>query len=158
MFKLDAAGPTASGRPAITRTVTKEDVQSAWWAANNLCDDYGKALSDAYGNFDRIVALGWLLADVALGCLIEKADAFKVGGKADKLARGLQSEFDAPARRLGKRKRVSDEDWAARQHMRRRAFARRSSNFRFQCGLRLCPACPVEATVPSIGDVRSTSS
>jgi hypothetical protein len=116
MFKLDAAGPTASGRPAITRTVTKEDVQSAWWAANNLCDDYGKALSNAYGNFDRIVALGWLLADVALGCLIEKADAFKAGGKAGKLARGLQSEFDAPARRLGKRKRVSDEDWAAAAH------------------------------------------
>ena len=113
MFKLDAAGPTASGRPGITRTVTKENVQSAWWAANNLCDDYGAALSDAYGNFDRVVALGWLLGDVALGCLMEKADAFAVGGKAGKLARGLKAEFDAPARRLGKRKHASDDDWVA---------------------------------------------
>jgi hypothetical protein len=87
MFKLDAKGPTASGRQSVTRTVTKENVQSAWCAANDLCDNHGAALSDAYGNFDRVVALGWLLGDVALGCLIEKADAFKVGGKAAKLAR-----------------------------------------------------------------------
>ena len=113
MFKLDAKGPRASGRPFLRSTVTKEDVQSASLAANEYCDDHGTALSDAYGNFDRIVALGWLLGDVALGCLIEKADAFKVGRKAGKLAPGLKSEFDAPARRLGKRKRASDEDWAA---------------------------------------------
>ena len=90
--------------------MTKENVQSAWWVANAYCDDHGTALSEAYGNFDRVVALGWLLGDVALGCLIEKVDAFKVGGKAGKLARGLKSEFDAPTRRLGKRKCVSDED------------------------------------------------
>jgi hypothetical protein len=113
MFKLDAEGPTASGRPAVTRTVTKENVQSAWWAANGYCEEHGAALSEAYGNFDRVVALGWLLGDVAIGCLIEKADAFKVGRKAGKLAPGLKAEFDAPARRLGKRKHTSDDDWAA---------------------------------------------
>ena len=113
MFKLDARGPTASGRPSITRTVTKAMVQSAWWAANDYCDEHGTALSAAYGNFDRVVALGWLLGDVALGCLMEKADAFAVGGKAGKLARGLKAEFDAPARRLGKRKHASDDDWVA---------------------------------------------
>ena len=113
MFKLDAKGPTASGRPSITRTVTKENVQSAWSAANDYYDDHGAALSDAYGNFDRVVALGWLLGDVALGCLMEKTDAFRVGGKAGKLARGLKAEFDAPARRLGKRKHASDADWVA---------------------------------------------
>ena len=81
MFKLDAKGPTASGRPSITRTVTKENVQSAWSAANDYYDDHGAALSDAYGNFDRVVALGWLLGDVALGCLMEKTDAFRVGAR-----------------------------------------------------------------------------
>ena len=116
MFKLDAKAPKASGRRSVTRTVTKENVQSAWCAADDYCRNHGAALSNAYGNFDRVVALGWLLGDVALGCLIEKADAFRVGGKAAKLARngGLTAEFDAPARRLGKRKRAaSEQDWAA---------------------------------------------
>ena len=35
MFKLDAGGPRASGRPSVRRSVTKESVQSAWWAAND---------------------------------------------------------------------------------------------------------------------------
>ena len=58
MFKLDASGPMASGRKALTPIVTKELVQLAWWAVNELCDEHGPALSQAYGNFDRVVALG----------------------------------------------------------------------------------------------------
>ena len=113
MFKLDSDGPAASGRPGIAPIVTKECVQFAWWAVNELCDDHGPALSEAYGNFDRVVALGWLLGDVALGCQIPGSDAFKAGRKAGKLAPGLKAEFDAPSRRLGKRKQpASDEDWA----------------------------------------------
>ena len=61
MFKLDAKEPASSGRPAITPRVTKELVQFAWWAINALCDEHGPALSLAFGNFDRVVALGWLL-------------------------------------------------------------------------------------------------
>ena len=113
MFKLDAEGPVASGRLPATRVVSKEHVQFAWWAANEVCDDHGPALSVAYGNFDKLVACGWLLGDVALGRLIEKPDALKVGRKAGKLAPGLKAEFDAPARRLGKRRQpASEEDWA----------------------------------------------
>lgn len=113
MFKLDADGPVASGRLPATHVVSKKHVQFAWWAANDVCDDRGPALSAAYGNFDKLVACGWLLGDVALGRLIEKTDAFKVGRKAGKLAPGLKAEFDAPARRLGKRKQpASEEEWA----------------------------------------------
>ena len=108
MFKVDAEAPIASGRPAVTPIVTKQSLQHAWWVANELYDDIGPQLSQAYGNFDRVVALGWLLGDVALGCCIEKGDAFKVGRKAGKLAPGLQAEFDAPVRRVGKRKHASD--------------------------------------------------
>ena len=39
IFKLNATGPTASGRQPATRTVTKECVQRTWWAVNELCDD-----------------------------------------------------------------------------------------------------------------------
>ena len=98
MFKLDASGPMASGRKALTPIVTKELVQLAWWAVNELCDEHGPALSQAYGNFDRVVALGWLLGDVRLGRLIEHEDAFKVGRKAAKRAPTLQANFDSPTR------------------------------------------------------------
>ena len=137
MFKLDAEGPTASGRPAVTRTVTKENVQSAWRAANGYCEEHGAALSEAYGNFDRVVALGWLLGDVAIGCLIKKADAFKVGRKAGKLAPGLKTEFDAPARRLGKRKHAFQTMTGQQQQTRRLAYARWRSTFPSRCGLRV---------------------
>ena len=112
MFKLDATGPAASGLPAAAPTVTKELVHAAWLAANELCDEHGPALSQAYGNFERVVALGWLLGDVAQGRLIELEDAFKVGRKAGKLGPGLKAEFDAPGRKVGKRKHASEEDWA----------------------------------------------
>ena len=45
--------------------VTKGLVKLAHEVANELCDRDGKALSKAFGNFDRRVALGWLLADAA---------------------------------------------------------------------------------------------
>ena len=115
MFRVDAKGPAASGRPTAAQFVTKELVQLAWWAANELCDANGSELSAAYGNFDRVVALGWLLGDVACGRLITGDAAFKVGRKAGKLAPGLQAQFDAPSRRVGKRKWDSDEALQAAQ-------------------------------------------
>jgi len=108
MFHVDAKGPAASGRPTA-QFVTKELVQLAWRATNELCDVNGRELSAAYGNFDRVVALGWLLGDVACGRLITGDAAFKVGRKAGKLVPGLQAQFDAPSWRVGKRKWDSDE-------------------------------------------------
>ena len=72
-------------------------------------DDHGQALTEAYGNFDRLVACGWLLGDVKLGRFIEKADALRIGRKAGKLAPGLKAEFDAPSRRLGKRRQAPSD-------------------------------------------------
>ena len=56
---------------------------------------------------------GWLIGDVVLGVLIEHSDAFAVGRKAGKLAPGLEAEFSAPARRVGKARFSSDEERAA---------------------------------------------
>ena len=109
MFKTDAEGAVASGRGALVSKADKELVQFAWLAAGDLCDEHGAELSRVYGNFDRVVALGWVLGDVALGCLIDKADAFKVGRKAGKLAPGLKAEFEAPGRSVRKKKYTSDE-------------------------------------------------
>lgn len=54
-----------------------------------------------------------LLGDLVLGRLIAHSDAFAVGRKAGRIAPGLQAEFDAPSRRVGKRK-YDDEERRAR--------------------------------------------
>ena len=72
-----------------------------------LCKKAGKELSQSFGNFDKVMGLGWLLGDVVLGYLICGDDAFNVGRKAGKLAAGLKEEFAAPLRRAGKQKFVN---------------------------------------------------
>lgn len=63
MFVVGSAEPRASGLAMIGKVPTKELVQLAFVAANELCDTHGKALSKSFGNFDRVVALGWLIGD-----------------------------------------------------------------------------------------------
>ena len=60
MFPLDAAGPAASGIDAVAATATNALVRFATNEADKLCDAHGGALSRAFGNFDRVVATGWL--------------------------------------------------------------------------------------------------
>ena len=48
-----------TGRGALVSKADKELVQFAYFAASDLCDEHGAELSAAYGNFDRVVALGW---------------------------------------------------------------------------------------------------
>ena len=64
------------------------------------------ALSSSYGNFDRVVALGWLVAD-ALGCpFLSRKDALKVGHaarqRAGKLATQRASTRRDAQRRIGR--------------------------------------------------------
>jgi hypothetical protein len=113
MFVEGAAGPAASGRGAAMPAPTKELVLRVWKTIRALCQRSGKSLSEAFGNFDQLVGQGWLIGDVVLGVLIEHSDAFAVGRKAGKLAPGLEAEFSAPARRVGKARFSSDEERAA---------------------------------------------
>ena len=69
MFRADSSAPQASGLPPSGGQATKELVQLAFTAANDLCDKHGKVLSTVFGNFDRVVALGWLLGDAVRGCV-----------------------------------------------------------------------------------------
>jgi hypothetical protein len=107
MFVVGARAPVASGMPAAAQEATKELVLRAWSAISALCKANGKQLSSSFGNFDKVVGLGWLLGDVVLGYLIAGEDALAVGRKAGKLAAGLKEEFAVPLRRAGKQKFVS---------------------------------------------------
>ena len=68
MFSLDASGLVASGMSKIAKEATVGLVVIAFSAVNTLCNQHGKALSKAYGNFDRVVGLGWLVADALSRC------------------------------------------------------------------------------------------
>ena len=107
MFKVGADDPASSGMPPAVQVVTKELVLRAWEVMTTLCKKAGKELSQSFGNFDKVMGLGWLLGDVVLGYLICGDDAFNVGRKAGKLAAGLKEEFAAPLRRAGKQKIVN---------------------------------------------------
>ena len=63
MFVVGAAAPQASGMPSAAKRATMELVMLAYNAVNELCDAKGEALSKSFANFDRVVALGWLLGD-----------------------------------------------------------------------------------------------
>ena len=109
MFKVSSSGPAASGRLPAAKTVTKEQLLLAWKAIEAVAKDRGKQLTRAYGNFDKLCGLGWLLGDVMCGRLIDGDKAYGIGRRLGKYASGLKAEFDAPLRRSGKRKFDDDQ-------------------------------------------------
>lgn len=75
---------------------------------HELCDRDGRALSEAFGNFDRRVALGWLLADAAGMPLLDRPSALAIGVKAQRAnsaakaaVREARKKAIAPARAAG---------------------------------------------------------
>ena len=86
MFGAGASEPRGSGLPPACGKPSKLLVQIAWKAAKDLCDTHGKALSKAFGNFDRVVALGWLLGDAVGAPLLSRTHAHAVGTKARRVA------------------------------------------------------------------------
>ena len=99
-FVVGTSAPVDSNRDAVAEQATNKLVQVAWDAVDKLCEDCGEALSESFGNFDRVVALGWLIAD-ALGILdFERQSAYKVGLKAYKLAQALPQQIASATKPL----------------------------------------------------------
>jgi hypothetical protein len=104
MFIVGRSWPTASGRPPAMAAATKKLVVRCWAVVEEMCRARGKELSASFGNFDKLVAAGWLLGDVVLGCLLTLEETLAVGRKAGKLVPAFRAEFAAPRRRAGKQK------------------------------------------------------
>ena len=65
MFDPCASRPASTGEPPLADFASKELVKVTMQHLNcrkKLPDSSIKALSTAYGNFNRVVAAGWLLA------------------------------------------------------------------------------------------------
>ena len=140
MFVVGSAAPTASGRPPAMEVATNELVVRCWAAAAELCAALGPQLSRFFGNFDKLVAAGWLLGDVVLGFLMGHADAFTIGRKVGKLAPALVAAFAAPRRKAGKAKMAGGDDGRARAFA--AADVEEAALRAAAAALPLLPACP----------------
>mmetsp|Transcript_8485 Transcript_8485/g.18911 ORF Transcript_8485/g.18911 Transcript_8485/m.18911 type:complete len:92 (-) Transcript_8485:194-469(-) len=82
MFDAAHNEPRASGRESAAPAASRGAVQIAWELMDGLSTETVKMLSDAFGNFDRAVGTGWLLADAVLGPpLIARKAAHAIGLK-----------------------------------------------------------------------------
>jgi hypothetical protein len=98
MFDISATGPVGSGLEPVAGTANKRILQnaSAVLKLDKLTAEMVKALSAAHGNFDRIVALGWLIADAvqAVGSpMMERNKAYAVGMKAGREALKIKTDL-----------------------------------------------------------------
>ena len=117
MFVVGATAPAVSGRRGFgAEVVTKDLVHCCCAVVNKLSI---KPLSQSFGNFDcnfdKPVAMGWLLGDLVLGCLLPHSNAFEVGRKAANMAPGLKAEFAAPRRRAGKKRFLDGHEGQTRR-------------------------------------------
>ena len=84
---MGASGPQPSGLPTLAPEANKKIVKLGSAAINDrklhLPKERVDALSKSFGNFDRVVGLGWLLGDAVLGApLLSHKQAYDVGLKA----------------------------------------------------------------------------
>jgi hypothetical protein len=83
MFDPTASEPAVSGLTKQSRSVNNKLVKLAWDYVNSLDKSRIDALSKAFGNFDRVVAVGWLVCDIVrVGMpLAERGQAHTLGLK-----------------------------------------------------------------------------
>ena len=98
MFVSSATGPAATGLPPLAaaenRKVPRLLVKLASACVNLPLYPQASAdaLSASFGNFDRVVALGWLIADAVRLPLLSRAEAYAIGLKARREAGNIKSE------------------------------------------------------------------
>ena len=112
MFDAAQSEPRASGRKSAAPAASRGVVQTAWELMEALSTETVKSLSAAFGNFDRVVGAGWLLADAVLGPpLLERSKAHAIGLKARRDAGKLKEDV-ARARKapLAAARKLDDTD------------------------------------------------
>ena len=86
LFSVEVTEPVASGLPCVARMATKELVKLGWAVMSGLSDAQITSLSTAFGNFDRVVGVGWLIADALGKPLPPRGIAHAAGLKARRAA------------------------------------------------------------------------
>jgi hypothetical protein len=95
MFVVGATEPVPSGLPPLASEPTKALVKLAVKHFGDVPKAHIGALSKSFGNFDRVVGIGWVIADAVrpLGApLITRTDAHAIGGRAQRKAGDIKDE------------------------------------------------------------------
>ena len=95
MFVVGAAEPVPSGMPPLASEPNKALVKVAVAHFAGVPKAHIGALSKSFGNFDRVVGIGWVIADAVrpLGApLITRAEAHAIGGRAQRKAGDIKDE------------------------------------------------------------------
>lgn len=107
MFAVGAAAPVRSWVPAYAPPATRKLAKLVWAHCDGLKKDHVKALSQSFGNFDRVVGAGRLAADAMGTPLIDIELGLKVGlkvkyegGKAVKTETSIRRDAQKAASRL----------------------------------------------------------
>ena len=103
VFSKAGSWPTEVRKPLLAPMVTHQILKDTIEVCDEQCDSDGLALSQAFGNFDRRVAVSWLLADAAGKPLLERPQAHALGLKAQ--------HAHAPRRRKGFNPRCPEESY-----------------------------------------------
>ena len=94
VFPLDATEPRASGMGAVASgQPSNQHTLFVWEAAGRLCDAHRPALSRAYGNFDRVVAAGWLMGDTLEVPHLDRKQACSLGFAVRKRAGTIEAKI-----------------------------------------------------------------
>ena len=109
MFVVDAAGPRASGLGALAASASNEMISLVWTHAQKIPKARMGVLSRSFGNFDMVVAAGWLFGDLVRGApILERSQAHTIGlkikyeaGKVDNNVTKIRLEARRAAGRAG---------------------------------------------------------
>lgn len=108
MFTTAAAEPRASGLESCVPNADKKLVSLVSAHVEGIKKADIDALSQAYGNFDRVVAKGWLFGDLVRGPpLLDRAEAYTVGLKV-KYEAGKVAKQEAELKRSYSRVPAAD--------------------------------------------------
>ena len=77
MFVVGCSEPVASNAPPLARKATKGLVKIASELVSGWSEAYIDTFSKSFGNFDRVVALGWLLGDALGWPLLDRAASWQ---------------------------------------------------------------------------------
>lgn len=113
MFVIGTTQPTESSVGATASKPTKGLVLYVHRAVAAWDEAHVQALSRSFGNFDRVVAQGWLAADALDFPLLGREQAFAFGGRVKHHGAKIDAKIDADRRTA--QRRAAKESGEARQ-------------------------------------------
>ena len=119
MFVVGTSEPMPSKLSKASTAATNNDVSLASKAVGDWVDAHGPALSRCFGNFDRVVGVGWVLGDAFDSPHLDRDEAFKVGSAAGKRTLKFSADIAKRKREIGRGASALAADDPVRQQIAR---------------------------------------